>query len=1122
MALSKLVVEIEGNNAKLVSSLKDSEKHVDGFGSKLAGIGGSIAKLGASAALGLGGAAVAGLGASVKIAADFEQSLANVSAAAGVSGDALAAMRAEAMKIGADTSKSASEAVEAMGELAKAGMSVETVVGGAARSTVQLAEATGMAMPDAANLLAKSLNTFKAEGIDAAGAANLLAKAANASAIDVTDVGMSLSAVGPVAASAGLTMSDFAAAVGIMGNNALVGSDAGTSLKTMLVSMSAPTEGAKRLMEEYGLSMFDAEGNTRNFRDVLGDFSAAWAHMSDEGRATFAKDVFGTDAMRAANILLGEGVAGWDAFKASMEGAPSIAEQSATRLATASGALEMLKGTLETIAIEVGSTFLPMLTPLLKKIGEELPGAFDKVKTSVTTLKSAFSSGDFSGVTAGLGKMFGPEVQAAAEQIIGTVQQLATTVSNALGPAIAKATEFIGNHKEMLVGAAAAITGIVVVAFGAWAVSAAAAAAATIAAAAPLIALVAAGAGIALLVKNWDEIVERVPFLGTALEAVKGVASEVFGFLREQAQKVAEFFQENWPAIQQAAETVFNAIRAVIETFVGIAKALWETFGDELLAIVRGAWETIKTVISTAIDVILGVIKLITQVVNGDWKGAWDTAKSIVETILSGIKQVVEIQLETVWTVLRGVGQAALDALGDLGGVLLNAGKQLIDGLLSGIQSKFRDVQNKLAELTNLLPDWKGPEADDLVLLFEPGQHVIEGFIDGMESMFPTVEAILEAFTAGVRGQVEGALGLLGAGIGGNAPMGGFGNVVDFATAARRQTGLGATAGMGFTPTYGVTGGGLGTGPLVSDEEIRRMGHEGSRMWRNVGLDVPLSDDERIQQMGDEGSALINAFLANLRAVNVELPVFTEQVVFGRDAMGNLVTDTLPDIDAAIRATAGEFLTGRDAAGNLTGEFAQAAVAVEETRGVVVDFATASYGTTQNIRDFATGLLITEGVVVNFGNEAAGAVGVVVDFAAANQYATPAVAGLGDAAIGAAQALQQAAASAAQAGSEADKTIEWRNDLLSQMFNGGFQGVPTTKLDRSVIGLPTGGPLGQPGTFGVGAPPQGYSAGGGGYSPVSPPPTQVFVGYNQNQITQAMSRASLAQRLQADAMGFRG
>ncbi len=404
--------------ANVLEILVRTVDQASGPARNIVGALGGIASAATAAGVAVAAASVAVGAASVKTAADFEQSLANTASATGATKDQLAALRQEALAIGKDTSKSASESAEAMGELVKAGLSIEQVVGGAARSVVQLAEATGSDVSDMAVLVSNSLNTFQRDGIKAAKVADIVAKAANASAIGTKDISFALAAVGPVAAQAGLSMQDFATAIGILGNNALKGSDAGTSLKTMLMRLTAPTDDAKAVLDGLNVSIFDAAGKTRNFRDILGDLQKSLAGATEEQRAATLTTLFGSDAIRAANILLGEGTEGWDKFNAAMGGAPNVAEQAAMRMNTLNGRIEQIKGTIETGAILIGEKFLPALT-----------GIADAALGGLNYLLEA----DWSRMSIALGV-----IAINAQAMLAAVLPIFGNAPDAMGPAIVK------------------------------------------------------------------------------------------------------------------------------------------------------------------------------------------------------------------------------------------------------------------------------------------------------------------------------------------------------------------------------------------------------------------------------------------------------------------------------------------------------------------------------------------------------------------------------------------------------------------------------------------------------------------------------------------------------------
>ncbi len=212
--------------------------------------------------------------AAVKSAGDFEQAMNVMQQVSGSTEAQMESMQAQALQLGAVTSFSAGEAADAMLELAKAGMStaeVSAAIGG----TLDLAAAGGLDLATAAEVSANAVNAFNLEASDSVRVANMLAAAANASSVDVHDLAMGMKMAGAVFSSSGQSIDDLTTGLALLGNAGIKGSDAGTSLKTMLLRLSAPTGEASALMAQLGISMYDASGKARELPDVLADLQAA-------------------------------------------------------------------------------------------------------------------------------------------------------------------------------------------------------------------------------------------------------------------------------------------------------------------------------------------------------------------------------------------------------------------------------------------------------------------------------------------------------------------------------------------------------------------------------------------------------------------------------------------------------------------------------------------------------------------------------------------------------------------------------------------------------------------------------------------------------------------------------
>ena len=226
----------------------------------LQGIGGALDNFGGKARqagmdllpLSAGAAVVAG--SALKMAADYETSMNVMQASSGATGAEMKAIGDLAIKLGADMtlpSTSAKDAADAMLELNKAGISVTDTMA-AAKGVLQLSAAAQIGNAEAAKITAGALNMFKLSGDKATMVADLLAAGANKSAADINQMAMALQMSGNVAAGVGMSIGEVTTAISLMANQGVLGSDAGTSLKTMLMRLTAPTKDAAAAMRELG------------------------------------------------------------------------------------------------------------------------------------------------------------------------------------------------------------------------------------------------------------------------------------------------------------------------------------------------------------------------------------------------------------------------------------------------------------------------------------------------------------------------------------------------------------------------------------------------------------------------------------------------------------------------------------------------------------------------------------------------------------------------------------------------------------------------------------------------------------------------------------------------------
>jgi len=427
-ARGKIILETD------LKSLKEGQQAIDNAKSnveKSAGAQQEAWKKTGTAATVAGATIVGAFGLAVKSASDFEFQMSAIQAVSGATSKEMDLIRDAALRIGKDTSFSASEAAQAMEELVKAGISTKDVLGGAADATVALAAAGGVDLPTAATIAANAMNQFNLGAKDLVGVTDKIAGAANASAIDVGDFAQSISQVGAVANLAGLSFNDTALAIAAMGNAGIKGSDAGTSLKTMLQnlqpttkkqialfqelglmqldvqksadyltnmgfaplstsskdlddafmalaeSMAGPNASAKKISKEYeklvtntdlsSNAFYDQNGKLKSLTEISDVLGGALEGMSSAQKSMALETIFGTDAIRAAAVVADTGSKGFEDLAASMD-KTSAAEVAATRMDNMKGSLEALGGSVETLMIEIGSALIPVIRQIIDSI----------------------------------------------------------------------------------------------------------------------------------------------------------------------------------------------------------------------------------------------------------------------------------------------------------------------------------------------------------------------------------------------------------------------------------------------------------------------------------------------------------------------------------------------------------------------------------------------------------------------------------------------------------------------------------------------------------------------------------------------------------------------------------
>jgi hypothetical protein len=582
--------------------------------------------------LGVAGA-VAAIG---KIGIEYENNLNTLKAVTNATGAEMAKVSERARALGADINLpgvSAAGAARAMTELSKAGFTVQQSMD-AAKGTLQLARIAAIGEGEAAEIAANAVNAFGIKATEVNKVVDQLAATANSSSVEIKEVSYSFKQAAAVfsgvqgpAIGAQESITELNTAIGILGNNGIKGSDAGTSLKQMLLQLTGPSEqakdqmaflalnarsanisleqqnqvlhGSKKVrgealaqiakmnpgMQDMGDIAYDANGKMRGLREILDLTAKGTKNMTQEEKNYAVTQIFGADASRAVLALLKGGLPVYDQMRAKVLQQGSAAKVAAAQNAGLGGAIDNVKSQFENAAISI----------------------YDQVKGPLTQGLNALA-GVLAPLAGGIAT-FGAFVRENGETIkqwaiaIGVVT-LALKINSAM-LAVQAAGGLLAYVKGIRI-----VTGTTRVWAGAQALLNATLLANPIGLA--IVALAALGAAIYLAYKN--------------SETFRRIVQVVWGAIKTAIAATVDWFVGTaWPSLKRAYDQLAAA-----------AMWLWKN-------IILPVWNGIKAVIGVVVTVVRGYISLIVAEFRLIASVATWLWKNIFTPVFAAIRKVVEI-----------------------------------------------------------------------------------------------------------------------------------------------------------------------------------------------------------------------------------------------------------------------------------------------------------------------------------------------------------------------------------------------------------------------------------------------------------------------------------------------
>lgn len=610
------------------------------FGNKVKGVGQSLLPV-TGALTGVGAA-------STVMANNFNDAMSQAAGALDKPMSEMEDLRQLAIQTGQDTVFSATDAGNAITELAKGGLTEADIKAGALKTTMDLAASSGMDLEEAANVVVQAMGAFGLSANESAEAANALAGAAAASSTDVEPLTQALAQCSAGAKNAGWSIQETTAVLARFADAGIEGSDAGTSLKTMLQRLAAPTDSAATMIEQLGIQTRDSNGDLLGASEIAEELQNKLGGLDSASRDAALSTIFGSDAMRAATVMMDSGTEGIQKYINAANDQEAAQRLANSQMSDGSRAIEELKGSLETAAIQIGDT----LAPIVQKVAELITALVNKFSALPEGVQQVIV------VVGILVAALGPLLM-----VIGQISLGISAVAGALSKLSGNggvATKLVGGIKTAVTGLLGMIT------------------------AHPVIAVITAI--IAALVTLYNKCEWFREGVNRILKAIRD------GFFAAW-DGIVEFFTETIPNAwnEMLSSLLANpTIRTIVTTITDSFTKLKENLNgiwNGIKQLAQNAWEFIK-------NATLAPVLLMIDLVTGDF----EKLKSDLENILNNIKNAVA----NIWDSIKEITSNIWNEIKNVVSTLVSLVKETA---ISGFEALRDGIKNAIRELPKIVSD---------------------------------------------------------------------------------------------------------------------------------------------------------------------------------------------------------------------------------------------------------------------------------------------------------------------------------------------------------------------------------------------------------------------------------
>ncbi|EME7140911.1 phage tail tape measure protein [Enterococcus faecium] len=667
---------------------KNSNSMTTAVGKVMQGTGAAMTKYITTPLIGVGVAAA-------KVGGDFEAQMSRVKAISGATGDTFEQMKQQAIDLGAKTAFSAKESAAGMENLASAGFSAQEIMK-AMPGLLDLAAVSGGDVALASENTATALRGFGLEASEAGHVAGVFARAAADTNAEVGDMGEALKYVAPVANSMGISLEETAAAIGIMSDAGIKGSQAGTTLRGALSRLARPTKAMQDTMDNLGVSFYDADGKMKPLKTQVELLKKAFEGLTPEQQQNALVTLYGQESLSGMMALIDKGPDSLGKLTKSLKDSDGAADDMArTMQDNMNSSIEQMFGAFESAAIVIQK----ILAPSIRKVADAISGLVEKfVSAPESTQRLVVAIGAIAIAIGPVLYALGMLVKAFQTMKVGLgVLGNGISLFKKLGSAIGFLTSPVG-----LVIAAVAL---LVVGFiylwntsedfrnfwiGLWE------------------GIKSAVSSAVEWIQNawkstgewfnnlWKSIKEGADNVWTTIQEAPGKAAD---WIKNKWTETKEFFSSIWDGIKEAASSAWEGIVNILAPYVIAIKNVFQPMIDfftnlwsQIGSIAGSAWEIIKTAV-------MGPILLLIDLITGNFNQLKEDASMLWTTLTTNIQNIITTFVD----IVVGYYTALKDTVINIWNVLTSTIKDVWNSFTTWIKETTNNIVNSIKQGWNNL-----------------------------------------------------------------------------------------------------------------------------------------------------------------------------------------------------------------------------------------------------------------------------------------------------------------------------------------------------------------------------------------------------------------------------------